>query len=287
MLPRPDNEIKMSLRYAYNTNGAANHRLDDALRLIADAGYQGAAITLDHHHCDPFAQDWREEAERVARLLDDLELDAIVETGARFLLDPRAKHEPTLISPEAEGRDRRVEFLSRAIDIAAMWRADAVSFWAGVPRPGVDDENARIWLDEGLERVLDHAESSGVDAAFEPEPGMLIETCRDWETLRSSHPRLKLALDTGHCIVSQDIDPADAVRQYADYLGTVAIEDMKTGMHIHLPFGEGDMDISGVLGALDEIGFDRLVSVELSRESPRAHQAIPESIAYLKEHAPR
>ena len=28
----------MTLRFAYNTNGAANHRLDDALRLIADSG---------------------------------------------------------------------------------------------------------------------------------------------------------------------------------------------------------------------------------------------------------
>ena len=36
----------MTLRYAYNTNGAANHRLDDALRLIADAGYAGVALTL-------------------------------------------------------------------------------------------------------------------------------------------------------------------------------------------------------------------------------------------------
>ena len=276
----------MTLRYAYNTNGAANHRLDDALRLIADAGYAGAAITLDHHHCDPFAPDWRAEAERIGRLLDDLELGAIVETGARFLLDPRAKHEPTLISPEPEGRARRVSFLARSIDIAAIWRADAVSFWAGVPRSGVDDDDARRWLSDGLEQVLDHAEAAGITAAFEPEPGMLIETCGEWEALHQTHPRLRLALDTGHCLVSGDIDPAAALRRYADHLGTVAVEDMARGVHVHLPFGEGDMDIPSVLTALDEIGFDRLVSVELSRESPRAHLAIPESIAWLREHEP-
>ena len=64
----------MSLRFAYNTNGAANHRLDDAIRLIADAGYDGIALTLDHHHLDPFADGWAQEAERVARLLRRLEL---------------------------------------------------------------------------------------------------------------------------------------------------------------------------------------------------------------------
>jgi sugar phosphate isomerase/epimerase len=42
------------------------------------------------------------------------------------------------------------------------------------------------------------------------------------------------------------------------------------------------MDVPGVLAALEAIGFDRLVCVELSRESPRAHQAIPEAIAYLR-----
>ncbi|WP_228242613.1 sugar phosphate isomerase/epimerase [Porphyrobacter sp. GA68] len=276
----------MTLRYAYNTNGAANHRLDDALRLIADSGYQGAAITLDHHHCDPLAPDWRQEAERIGRLLGDLGLGAIVETGARFLLDPRAKHEPTLISPEADGRARRIQFLCRALDIGAIWQADAVSFWAGVPQPGVGHEEAMHWLHEGLERVLDHAQLAGIDAAFEPEPGMLIETCGEWEALHDRHPRLKLALDTGHCLVSQDIDPAFAVRRYADHLGTVAIEDMKIGVHVHLPFGEGDMDVPSVLAALHETGFDRLVSVELSRESPQAHRAIPDSIAYLEQHAP-
>ena len=272
----------MSLRFAYNTNGAANHRLDDAIRLIADRGYDGVAVTLDHHHCDPFADDWQTEAERVGRLLDDLSLGAIVETGARYLLNPRAKHEPTLLSPSAEGRARRVEFLTRALDIAAMWDADAVSFWAGVPKPEVSREQAFAWLHEGLAQVLDHAEAVGVDAAFEPEPGMLIETVGEWEALHEQHPRLKLALDTGHCIVSQDIDPTDAVRRYAPHLGTVAIEDMKRGVHVHLPFGEGDMDVPAVLAALEDIGFERLVSVELSRESPRAHEAIPQSIDYLR-----
>ena len=45
----------MSLRYAYNTNGLANHRLDDALAFLADSGYAGVALTLDHGHLDPFA----------------------------------------------------------------------------------------------------------------------------------------------------------------------------------------------------------------------------------------
>jgi sugar phosphate isomerase/epimerase len=272
----------MTLRFAYNTNGAANHRLDDALRLIADSGYDGVALTLDHHHLDPFAATWRQEAERVARLLEDLRLGSVVETGARYLLDPRRKHEPTLVSPDPDGRARRVAFLDRALEIAAILASETVSFWAGVPQPGVDRDDAWRWIDEGLAVVLDAAERYGVDASFEPEPGMLVETVADYDRLQARHPRLKLALDTGHCLVTQDIEPADAVRRYADRLGTVAIEDMRRGDHTHLPFGEGDMDVAAVLDSLDAIGFARLVCVELSRESPRAHAAIPESLAYLR-----
>ena len=272
----------MSLRYAYNTNGASSHRLDDALRLIADAGYDGVALTLDHHHLDPLSPDWRREAERVAWLLNDLRLGAVVETGARFLLDPSMKHEPTLISPTDEGRARRVAFLCRALDIAKVLGAEAMSFWAGVPRSGVDRDAAHDWLDDGLARVLDHAEETQINAAFEPEPGMLIETVAEFEALAGRHPRLRLALDTGHCLVTQDIEPHDAVRRYADRLGTVAIEDMKRGDHTHLPFGQGDMDVPAVLAALKDVMFERLVCVELSREGPRAHQAIPESLDYLR-----
>jgi sugar phosphate isomerase/epimerase len=273
----------MSLRFAYNTNGAANHRLDDALRLIADSGYDGVALTLDHHHLDPFADAWWREADRVGGELDRLGLGSVIETGARYLLDYRDKHEPTLVTADGDGRARRVAFLQRALDIASILGSETVSFWVGVPKPGVARDDALRWLDEGLEQVCAYAVDKRIDASLEPEPGMLIETVGDYDRLRERHPTLRLALDTGHCLITQDIDPAAAVRAYADRLGTVAVEDMRRGDHTHLPFGQGDMDMPAVLTALEEVGFTRLVCVELSRESPRAHQAIPEAIAYLKQ----
>jgi sugar phosphate isomerase/epimerase len=272
----------VSLRYAYNTNGAANHRLDDALALIADWGYDGVALTLDHHHLDPFAPDLAGRAEALGRRLDELGLGCVVETGARFLLDPRRKHEPTLLSPEPEGRERRVDFLLRAVRVAEILGAEAVSFWAGVPRPGVDREEARRWLVEGVARVVGEAQQRGVVAAFEPEPGMLVETLDEYGGLATEVPGLSLALDTGHCLVTGEREPEEAVREFAGELGTVTIEDMRRGVHEHLPFGAGEMDVPAVLGALEEVGFEGLVCVELSRESHRAHEAVPEAIAALR-----
>ncbi|EWY36557.1 xylose isomerase [Skermanella stibiiresistens SB22] len=281
----------MPLRFAYNTNGAANHRLDDALALIADSGYDGVALTLDHQHFDPFAPDLEGRAEALARRLRELGLGLVIETGARYLLNPRVKHEPTLLNPTAEGRARRVDFLNRCVRIAAICQAEAVSFWAGVPQPGVDHGDAWKWLVEGVAAVAETAAAEGVTAALEPEPGMLVETVDDYLRLKAEVAErtgapLALALDTGHCLVTGERDPAAAVGEFAAHLGTVAVEDMRRGVHEHLPFGQGDMDIPAILRALDAIGFDRLVCVELSRESHRAHLAIPESIDWLKARMP-
>ena len=272
----------MSLRFAYNTNGAASHRLDDALSLMAEAGYDGVALTLDHHHIDPFAVDWEARAGALKRRLDALRFGSVIETGARFLLDPRAKHEPTLVTSDPEGRARRVAFLCRAIDIAAILQSEAVSFWAGVAKPGVSAAQASGWLREGLAQVCAYAERRGVVAALEPEPGMSVETLDDYNSVANALPGLRLALDVGHCLVTGEREPTAAVREFASSIATVSIEDMARGAHIHLAFGEGDMDTPGVLAALEEIGFAGLVCVELSRDSHRADAMIPQALRYLR-----
>jgi sugar phosphate isomerase/epimerase len=58
---------------------------------------------------------------------------------------------------------------------------------------------------------------------------------------------------------------------------------MARGIHVHLPFGEGDMDVPGVLEALEAIHFDKLICVELSRESHRADVMIPQALAHLRD----
>jgi sugar phosphate isomerase/epimerase len=270
------------LRFAYNTNGTANHRLDDALSLIADSGYDGVALTLDHHHFDPFAPNLSRRAEQLGAQLSRLGLGLVIETGARFLLDPRRKHEPTLVSPEAEGRARRIDFLSCALDIAAVCGAEAVSFWAGVPQSVVSHDQAWRYFEEGIVKVAERAAARDVVAALEPEPGMLVETVDDYRRVKQLASNLHLALDLGHCLVTGEREPEAAVHEFAAELGTVTIEDMRRGVHDHLPFGEGDMNAPAALRALREISFSRLVCVELSRDSHRAHTMVGDALTFLR-----
>src|SRR5437660_7379194 len=114
--------------FGYNTNGFAHHRLEDALTILAGLGYGSVAITLDYQALNPYDPDLPRRQAAVRVLLGELGLRSVVETGARFLLDPWHKHQPTLLSAAGRDRDRRLDFLCRAVDIAHELGSDAVSF---------------------------------------------------------------------------------------------------------------------------------------------------------------
>jgi L-ribulose-5-phosphate 3-epimerase len=256
-----------TLRFGYGTNGFANHRLDDALAIIADLGYSGVALTLDHAHLDPFADDVVAQTERVAARLAELGLGVVVETGARFLLDPWRKHQPTLLSDDPA---LRLDFLRRAADIAVDLGAECVSFWSGVADPGMDDETAWRRLSAGVATVLEHTEAR---FALEPEPGHhvqhLDQALRLYEEL-GRPDNLGITLDVGHCVAVEPVSAAECVRRAAPLLLNVQLDDMRPGVHEHLEFGEGQLDLADTLAALADVGYAGLAAVELPRHSHAA-----------------
>jgi len=271
------------MKLGYNTNGLAHHRFDDAIALIADAGYRSVAITVDHHCLDPSSASFRTDVARMRALLERCDLSCVIETGARFLLDPTQKHQPTLMSPSREGRRWRLEFLSSCVDIASELNAEAVSFWSGTPRHDAPDQEHWRRLVDGCRRLVDIAEAKNVRLAFEPEPGMFIETCDMYASLADAigSPLFGLTLDVGHVHCLNDGTIPDRIRQFADRLWNVHIEDMRPGVHEHLPFGQGTIDFPPLFAALREVGYQGGVHVELSRDSHRAPDALRESFAFL------
>lgn len=271
------------LRLGYGTNGFSDHRLGDALAVIAELGYDGVALTLDHPHLDPFARGVAARTTRVAHRLDELGLAVVVETGARYLLDPRRKHQPTLVS--ASGRERRVELLCRAVDIAADLGAEAMSFWSGAPPADAPPEESWDRLTAGCAAVVGAADHRGVDLAFEPEPGMFVDRLDGALELRSrlgDPSRFRLTLDVGHCRCNESDSVANCVRRALPQLASVQIEDMRRDVHEHLEFGAGEIDFPPVLAALVEGGYAGLVSVELPRHSHAAPVVAARSLEFLR-----
>ncbi|MEU1338704.1 sugar phosphate isomerase/epimerase family protein [Streptomyces sp. NPDC005827] len=276
---------RQRLRLGYGTNGLTDLRLDDALGLLADLGYDGVGLTLDHMHLDPLADDLAARTARVARRLGELGLTATVETGARYVLDPRRKHGPSLLDADTEGRAARTRLLLTAVRVAGDLGAHAVHCFSGVTPSGTDDDTAWRRLEEALPPVLDAAAAVGVPIAIEPEPGHLLATLADFHHLRTvlGNPSpLGLTLDIGHCQCLEPATPAECVREAAPWLRHVQIEDMRRGVHEHLPLGDGEIDFPSVLDALADTGYRGLTVVELPRHSHAGPELARSSIEFLR-----
>jgi sugar phosphate isomerase/epimerase len=273
-----------ALRFGYGTNGLADHSLPDALSWLADEGYDGVAVTLDHR-LDPLSPGLAGRAATLGEQARDLGLGVVVETGARFVLDRAAKHHPTLCSDDPAGRRRRLDYLRLAVDAGEAMGAEAVSFWSGTPDPGVPATRAWDHLVAGCAELVEYAAGRGVILGFEPEPGMLVDRIGGYGRLAAAlgdPPGFGLTLDVGHCRCNEDDDIVACVRRAGPRLVNVQIEDMRRGVHEHLDFGEGEIDFPPALAALGEVGYTGLVAVELPRHSHAAHEVVPRALAFLR-----
>jgi sugar phosphate isomerase/epimerase len=273
-------------RLGYNTNGFNCHSLESALEVISNQGYEGVAITLDNYILNPSNSDLNTALDVVERSLNRYSLACVIETGARFLLNPRHKHEPTLISTDAEGRKTRLNFLKKAMDIAGRLNAEALSLWSGKKPATVDNRTAWNWLISGCRELSNYAEKFEVPLAFEPEPGMLIENLSQFQKLKHKvgQELFCLTLDVGHAYLTEKISVGDCIRKFRNDIKNIHIEDMKKQAHHHLFFGEGEVDFADIFMALKDIGYKGLLNVELSRHSHDAVNMAKQSYDYLRKH---
>jgi inosose dehydratase len=142
------------------------------------------------------------------------------------------------------------------------------------------DSAERAEMKATLNAVAGVAAEAGLDAAVHPHVGGFVEFADeiDWVVENTS---LNLCLDTGH-LAYADVDPAAAVRSYADRLAHVHFKDIFADVHaaviaerigfwdalarpIFCPVGQGVVDIRAVLRALADIGYDGYATIEQDR----------------------
>lgn len=265
----------------YNTNGFSNHDSLSAAKIISEIGYKSIALTVDHHCLNPFGDSLEKQRADLRSFLYDHRMNVVIETGARFLLDSRRKHEPTLMSADFQ---KRLDFYMYCIELAAEFDADCVSIWSGILRDELSDEAALERLGDHLRQVLSFAAQCGVTIGFEPEPGMFIDTTASFERLRQwvDSPFLKMTMDVGHLYCLHEVPIAIYLQRFADQIVNVHIEDMRAGIHEHLMFGEGEMNFVPIMESLRAIRYRGCVNVELSRHSHDAPNAAKQAFDFLR-----
>jgi len=272
------------MRLGYSTNSIADVDPLAAVPMLRDLGYGSLAITLDHHTIDPSAVDLPARTARWRQALAAADMACVVETGARQLLDPAVKHEPTLVSPDPAQRARRIDFTRRAIDVAADLGAGCVSLWSGVGRDAAPLDAVWGRLSGGLAAILDHAAAAGMIVAFEPEPGMVIDTLARAAELfdrLGRPPHLRLTVDVGHMECMGERPFAAHLRPWHGLVANVHVDDMLACRHEHLPLGSGDVDLAAAIAAVAAVDYAGGLHVELPRQSHRWLETARESARML------
>ena len=273
------------MRLGYGTNSLGDVDPLEAVPLLAALGYESLAITLDRHTLDPFAPECPRRVAAWGTALDAAGMACVIETGARHLLDPVVKHEPTLVSADPAGRARRVDLLLRAVDIAAGLAAGCVSLWSGIARDAAPDEVIWERLTAGLDPVLERAARRGVVLGFEPEPDMVIDTLARAAELHARLGRpdhLRLTVDVGHLECMGERPPGPHLAAWRGRIVNVHVDDMLACRHEHLPLGAGDVDFPAVVAALEAAGYAGGLHVELPRQAHRWHDTARESAVFLR-----
>ncbi len=273
------------MKAGYSTNSICDVDPLDALSLLCEQGYASLSITPDRSMLNPYAKTVASEVRVWRGALVKAQMRCVIETGARHLLDSRRKHHPTLLSDARDDRCRRIDFLRRAIDLAGELNADCVSLWSGTVDSDADERLLWQKLTDGVGEVLDYASRCGVVLGFEPEPGMFIDTVARAEELfeRLSRPKsLGFTIDIGHLECLGERPLAATVRDVADRIVNVHVDDMIVCRHEHLPLGKGDVDYIPIFRELLAAHYQGGLHVELPRQSHRWHETAKESYEYIQ-----
>ena len=149
------------------------------------------------------------------------------------------------------------------------------------PEDAMTDEQWTVFADganQVARRVMDEA---GIRTVIHQHIGTLIETGAEARRLfeMTDPSALGMCLDTGHWTFGAGGDPVAAVREFSDRIWHVHFKDAEpalmaasranewdgpesVGHGVFCELGKGCVDFPGVLGALDEIGYDGWVVVE-------------------------
>ena len=121
-----------------------------------------------------------------------------------------------------------------------------------------------------------YARERGVTVCFHPHYGTCVfsQSDIDYFAAHTNPEVVSLCIDTAHTTLA-GMDPAALIRQYGDRLGFMHLKDVDTyalksavgpaKMGTFRALGHGTVDFPAVKAALEEVGYDGVLCVELDR----------------------
>ena len=275
------------MKLAFSTNAYTRHPLLTALEGIKRAGFAGVEILADVPHAYPPQIDDKLTRD-VTAALDRLGLSVSnVNCNCSFGYwkdaPPEAYFEPGLISPNPKHRADRIAMILRTLQFAKDIGGRNVSITSGRMLGGMPPVKAAAQFAESIKPILDRAESLGIDLGIECEPGLFLEyvaELREWiDRLKS--PRFGANLDIGHSQVIGESIPYE-VGMLKGRIWNLHVEDIPGRKHYHMIPGEGTLDWDALKTSLQNIGYDRFLTVELYTHTENPQEAAERSYQFLR-----
>ncbi len=270
------------MKLAFSSNAFVRYTLLDTIRLLAEAGYRGIEIMADAPHAYPPDLGPGDEKE-ILSALDHYRME--ISNISSFMLRAIGDmYHPSWIEADPVIRSKRIEHTINSIELAYRFGAQTVSTGPGGPLDGMDREQALGLFLDGLRQVESIARKRKVKVIIEPEPDLMIESGAQFkEFCKELDPEVfGLNFDIGHFYCVGE-DPAALIVELKDHIYHFHLEDIAaTRVHNHLLLGEGALDFDGIFDAMEKIGYDGFVTVELYPYEDRPVEAANHSIDFLK-----
>jgi hydroxypyruvate isomerase len=205
------------------------------------------------------------------------DLDALADTGLLVACASVGRGLPAEHTLDAAGTDiRRAALEAMYRQIADAARLGATCCYVV---PGKDSSpEGLIRFAEACRLLADFAGQRMIRLCVEHCPGRALSTvAATLEWLRAvGHENLRLLLDVGHCLISQE-EPAAAIRQAGAGLGYVHLDDNDGVGDLHWPLMTGRLTapaLKAALHAIRAVGYDGALALELNPTNPDPVEAL-------------
>ena len=226
------------IKLAYSTFGLTDLDLLDSIGAVDQAGYPGIELSFHRDQFNPFdlTDDY---VAAIKRTLAPLTVKPACVATASHFFTPSRPHEPSLMSHDLAGRKRRIDLVTRGIDLARKLGVPLVTFGSGFIReehladPSIDPGGLLVDSIHQCLRAL--RGDDDITLLIEPEPGMFIETISQALHLvdQVNSPRFKLHLDLCHMYCSEK-DYVSALAQAAPQTRYLHVSDARQGFNLKI-----------------------------------------------------
>ena len=157
-----------------------------------------------------------------------------------------------------KGRAESVAFLRHNVELCVALGARHFSFAEGRLPEGADEKEIWARLVRTLGEAAPTAEAKGVTMQIELHPGLIASTPEKAPHLieEVGSKAVRVCLDFCHANVITQGDPVGMIRALKGSMGAIHISDGIQVGGLHLPIGEGEIDVDACIRAVKEVGHD-------------------------------